>query len=49
MFWSLGRVKKLHRGADGRVRVVTVKTQRALIVRAVTELCVLPVLTTDQE
>ncbi|XP_065356083.1 uncharacterized protein LOC135950472 [Calliphora vicina] len=40
--WRLGRVEKLHRGKDGHVRVVGVKTARGSIIRPVVKLVVLP-------
>lgn len=40
--WPLGRVVQLHPGADGHVRVVTVKTQNGQLRRPVIKLCPLP-------
>ncbi|XP_030767500.1 uncharacterized protein LOC115891216 [Sitophilus oryzae] len=41
--WRLGRVTELHSGADGVVRVVTVKGQFGSLKRAINRICVLPV------
>ncbi|XP_072392211.1 uncharacterized protein [Diabrotica undecimpunctata] len=41
--WCLGRVELLHPGADGVTRVVTIRTSKGLIKRAVTNICSLPV------
>lgn len=41
--WSLGRVEELHSGADGIVRVVTLKTAKGSIRRAVANICPLPI------
>lgn len=43
MCWRLGRIAKLHPGADGLVRVVLVKTKNGLFKRSVHKLSVLPV------
>ncbi|XP_017489234.1 PREDICTED: uncharacterized protein LOC108377480 isoform X2 [Rhagoletis zephyria] len=40
--WRLGRVTKLHFGADQNVRVVDVRTQAGIVTRNVTKICVLP-------
>ncbi|XP_062709348.1 uncharacterized protein LOC134288449 [Aedes albopictus] len=40
--WLLGRVTHIHPGADGNVRVVTIRTKDGSIVRAVSKLCILP-------
>lgn len=40
--WSLGRIQDVHPGQDGIVRVVTVKTSKGVVKRAVRKLCVLP-------
>lgn len=42
--WPLGRVVLTHPGSDGAVRVVTLKTATTTLKRAITKLCVLPVL-----
>lgn len=41
--WELGRVTQCHCGADGLVRVVTVKTATSEYRRPIVKLCVLPV------
>ncbi|CAH2017105.1 unnamed protein product [Acanthoscelides obtectus] len=43
LHWKLGRVSTLHPGADGKVRVATVRTSSGAVKRAVTKLCVLPI------
>ncbi|XP_062703548.1 uncharacterized protein LOC134286002 [Aedes albopictus] len=40
--WLLGRVAHIHPGADGNVRVVTIRTKDGSIVRAVSKICILP-------
>lgn len=40
--WTLARVIKCHPGADGRVRVVTLKTPHGELVRPIVKLCPLP-------
>ena len=40
--WALGRIIHLHPGADGHVRVATIRTQNSEIKRAVAKLCPLP-------
>ncbi|XP_055838851.1 uncharacterized protein LOC129906891 [Episyrphus balteatus] len=40
--WRLGRVLKVYRGPDDRVRVVDVKTQKGVVTRSVVKLCILP-------
>lgn len=42
LLWVKGRVVETHPGEDGRVRVVTLKTQSGLIKRAISKLCKLP-------
>jgi len=44
--WPLGRVIAVHPGADGQVRVATVKTQAGCYKRAIRKMCPLPL--TDQ-
>lgn len=44
--WAMGRVLELHPGADGYVRVTTIKTQNGVIKRPITKLSVLPIDTT---
>lgn len=41
--WAMGRVSEMHPGADGRVRVVTVRHQFGTLVRPVQKLVPLPV------
>ncbi|XP_075163079.1 uncharacterized protein LOC142235704 [Haematobia irritans] len=40
--WRLGRIKKVHAGADNRVRVAELITQKGTITRPITKLVVLP-------
>ena len=40
--WPLGRVHEVHPGADGVVRVVTVKTKNGLCKRPLNKICLLP-------
>lgn len=40
--WKMGRITEVHPGADGVVRVVTVKTASGFLKRAVEKLCLLP-------
>ncbi|XP_050295684.1 uncharacterized protein LOC126735659 [Anthonomus grandis grandis] len=40
--WKLGRVLTLHPGLDGKCRVVSLKTNKGVIKRAITKLCALP-------
>lgn len=40
--WSLGRIVNLYCGADGKVRVVDIKTQSGVVKRPVSKICVLP-------
>ncbi|XP_054737887.1 uncharacterized protein LOC129244295 [Anastrepha obliqua] len=41
--WALGRVVDTHAGADGAVRVVTIKTQSTTLKRPITKISVLPI------
>ncbi|XP_070527375.1 uncharacterized protein [Cardiocondyla obscurior] len=41
--WEIGRVIQVHPGADGLVRVATVKTASSSYVRPVGKICVLPI------
>ncbi|KAH9634958.1 hypothetical protein HF086_016519 [Spodoptera exigua] len=41
--WAMGRVLKLHPGADGYVRVTTLKTQNGVIKRPIVKLSILPI------
>ncbi|XP_025269128.1 uncharacterized protein LOC112639446 [Camponotus floridanus] len=45
--WPLGRVIDVHPGADGHVRVVTVRTQTSVLKRPIVKLCPLPIERTD--
>ncbi|XP_058816239.1 uncharacterized protein LOC131679517 [Topomyia yanbarensis] len=40
--WKMGRIEVVHPGADGVVRVVTLKTATGLLTRPVEKLCILP-------
>lgn len=40
--WHIGRVLQLHPGADGIIRVVTIRVNGSDVKRAVTKLCVFP-------
>lgn len=40
--WELARVIDLHPGADGCVRVVTIRTAKAILKRPIAQLCPLP-------
>ncbi|XP_049301897.1 uncharacterized protein LOC125775394 [Bactrocera dorsalis] len=40
--WRLGRIEKVHRGRDGHIRVVDVRTQTGLLTRPLVKLCFLP-------
>lgn len=42
LHWPLGRIEALHPGADGVVRVVSVRTVRGVLKRPVKRVCVLP-------
>ncbi|XP_055909270.1 uncharacterized protein LOC129944103 [Eupeodes corollae] len=42
--WRLGRITEMHPGADGKVRVVTVKTATSSFKRPIAKLCILPML-----
>jgi len=41
--WPLGRILDVHPGADGHVRVVTVRTQTSVLKRPIVKLCPLPI------
>lgn len=45
--WPLGRIVDVHPGADGHVRVVTVRTQTSVFKRPIVKLCPLPIEQTD--
>lgn len=40
--WSLGRVLEIHPGADGLVRVATLKYKNSTIQRPISKLCIFP-------
>lgn len=40
--WKMGRVVETHPGADGHVRVVSIKTASGIIKRSIVKLCILP-------
>lgn len=42
LYWKLGRVVDLHKGSDGLIRTVTIRTPSGTTTRAVQRLCVLP-------
>lgn len=42
--WNLGRVVQLHPGEDGIIRVASVKLNGSVVKRAITKLCILPIL-----
>ncbi|XP_053692239.1 uncharacterized protein LOC128740701 [Sabethes cyaneus] len=46
--WALGRVSHVTKGADGNIRVVTVKTKDGSYTRAISKICVLPIRDNDQ-
>ncbi|RUS75782.1 hypothetical protein EGW08_016443 [Elysia chlorotica] len=41
MWWVLGKVVKLYKGIDGKVRAVQLKTQKGLITRSINHICLL--------
>ena len=46
--WRMGRIIQVWPGSDGVVRVVTVKTQTGEVKRAITRLCVMPIVENNQ-
>lgn len=42
-YWAMGRIVKVHKGSDQKVRAVTLKTQAGNLDRSIRKLCVLPV------
>ncbi|XP_055537555.1 uncharacterized protein LOC129725580 [Wyeomyia smithii] len=49
MQWPMARIEELHPGADGIVRVVTVRTPRGSYRRPVTKICLLPSSASDEQ
>lgn len=47
-YWVMGRVTAVFPGRDGKVRTCEVKTEKSIIVRAITKLCLLPVETSNE-
>lgn len=47
--WLMGRIVELHMGADGLIRVVSVKTKNNILTRAITKIAPLPVNETHTE
>ncbi|GFN85072.1 UDP-n-acetylmuramoyl-l-alanyl-d-glutamate--2, 6-diaminopimelate ligase [Plakobranchus ocellatus] len=41
MWWPLGKVVKLYNGIDGKVRAAQLKTEKGLITRSITHICLL--------
>ncbi|XP_055314003.1 uncharacterized protein LOC129575100 [Sitodiplosis mosellana] len=41
-YWSMGRITQTHKGSDGKVRSVSLKTQTGQLERSVRKICVLP-------
>lgn len=41
--WLMGRIVKVYPGADGKIRVVDVKTKTGVLKRAITKICILPI------
>ncbi|EFN65032.1 hypothetical protein EAG_00552, partial [Camponotus floridanus] len=41
--WPLGRIVQTHPGKDGQVRVVSIRTQSAIVKRPVVKICPLPI------
>ncbi|XP_062704313.1 uncharacterized protein LOC134286676 [Aedes albopictus] len=41
--WLLGRITEVHTGADGNIRVVTVRTKDGSFKRAISKVCILPI------
>ncbi|XP_055522901.1 uncharacterized protein LOC129717084 [Wyeomyia smithii] len=44
MRWPLGRIVEVHTAEDGKVRVVKVRTKDGIYTRAISKICVLPIL-----
>lgn len=47
--WQLGRVTEIHPGADGIIRVVTVRTQQGSFRRGIQKICILPIRENQQQ
>ncbi|KAJ8944184.1 hypothetical protein NQ318_016164 [Aromia moschata] len=47
--WKLGRITDVHPGADGVVRVVSIRTSSGTTKRAVRKVCLLPAVTQDHQ
>ncbi|XP_053697263.1 uncharacterized protein LOC128744354 [Sabethes cyaneus] len=47
--WRMGRIQHTHPGADGVVRVVTLKTAKGVFQRPVEKICLLPVATVTED
>lgn len=45
--WKLSRVVDVHKGADDKIRVVTLKTANRICKRTITKLCNLSISDTD--
>lgn len=43
MTWPLSRVCEVHPGADGIIRVITIRTKLGLVKRALSKICILPI------
>ena len=41
--WPLGRIYEVYPGKDGVIRVVSIKTARGIVKRAITKICILPI------
>lgn len=41
--WAMGRIREIHPGSDGRVRVATIFSKQKLVKRPITKLCFLPI------
>ncbi|XP_053699198.1 uncharacterized protein LOC128746181 [Sabethes cyaneus] len=46
--WALGRVTHITKGADGNVRVTTIKTKDGYFSRAISKICILPIRDNEQ-
>lgn len=41
-YWAMGRITHTHKGADGKVRSVTLRTQSGSLERSIRNICILP-------